>query len=164
MNVVFWVIFIGLCIKAGVILFSFFVSLFVNADGAKNLYLGLDLSKLYAYGIRHYTAVVSLLLFLAMLKAYIAYIVVMLFLKLDVSKPFTADVSSLISRISHVALGTGVLAILADGYTKWLLKKGFAVPVDWESSEFLFLAGIIFIIAQIFKRGMELQTENDLTV
>jgi hypothetical protein len=32
------------------------------------------------------------------------------------------------------------------------------------TGEFLFLAGIVFVIAQIFKRGIEIQTENELTV
>ncbi len=35
MNVILWIIFIGLCIKTGALLFSFFVSLFINAEGAK---------------------------------------------------------------------------------------------------------------------------------
>ncbi len=36
--------------------------------------------------------------------------------------------------------------------------------LDCGSSEFLFMAGIIFIIALIFKRGVEIQSENELTI
>jgi hypothetical protein len=31
-------------------------------------------------------------------------------------------------------------------------------------AEFLLLGGIIFMIAEVFKRGIEIQTENELTV
>lgn len=164
MNVVFWIVFIGLCIQTGAILISFIVSLFVNPEGAKNLYLGLNLSHLYSFDKRHYVSVVSLIIALTALKAYIAYLVVKIFLRFNFAKPFNATASSLISQISHVALGTGVVAFLATGYTKWLMKKGVAVPISWESSEFLFLAGIIFIIAQVFRKGIEIQSENELTV
>lgn len=163
-NVIFWIIFIGLCIKTGAILISFFVSLFINPDGAKNLHLGLNLFDLYTFDIWHYVFVVSLIILLTGLKAYIAYLVVKIFLKFNFSNPFNVNVTSLISKISHVALWTGILAIIANGYSEWLIKKGISISQNWGSGEFLFLAGIIFIIAQVFKKGIEIKTENELTV
>ncbi|HEX2534257.1 MAG TPA: DUF2975 domain-containing protein, partial [Chitinophagaceae bacterium] len=161
---VFWILFIGLCIQTGATLISFFVSLFINREGAADLYLGLNLSELYAFSTWHYVSLVSFLLVLPALKAFIAYLVVKIFMKFNAAQPFSAPLSALISRISHMALGVGVLSLIAQGYARWLAKKGIAVPVDWDSSEFLFLAGIIFIIAQVFKKGIALQTENELTV
>lgn len=164
MNIVFWIIFIGLCIQTGAILISFAVSLFVNSEGAGDLYNGLNLSELLAFDMGHYISVVSLLISITALKAYLAYLVVKIFLKFDFSQPFSRKVSLLISQISHVALAAGVLAMLAGSYTRWLMKKGVTIPLSWESNEFLFLAGIIFIIAQVFKKGIEIQSENELTV
>jgi len=164
MNIIFWILFIGLCIKTGAILISFLVSLFVNSEGARNLYLGLDLFNLYSYDKTQYGFVVSLLIFFTALKAYMAYLVVKIFLKFDLGKPFNSAVTQLVSRVSIVALEAGVLAILASGYTKRLSKQGLETFQDWGGNEFLFLAGIIFIIAQIFKKGAELQTESELTV
>ena len=45
LNVISWIVFLGLCIKAGAILYSYWVSMYLNDFGAKNLYLGLDLSQ-----------------------------------------------------------------------------------------------------------------------
>ena len=45
MNVLTWVVFIGLLIHAGAIIVSYFISI-INPEGAKNLYLGLDLFSL----------------------------------------------------------------------------------------------------------------------
>lgn len=164
MNVLFWIAFIGLCIKTGSILTSFIVSHFVNPEGAKDLYLGLNLFGLYSYDKSHYTFTVSLLLVLTGLKAYIAYLVVKFFLKFKLSKPFGNDLTDLFLQISYTALGTGVLAILASGYSKWVAKKGIPVPIDWSGNEILFFAGVIYLLALIYKKGTDLQMENDLTV
>ncbi|MFC6997987.1 DUF2975 domain-containing protein [Rufibacter roseus] len=164
MNVIFWIVFIGLCIKTGALVISFFVSLFVNPEGAKDIYLGLDLHSLLKASQNQYVSVMSLVIFLSGMKTYLAYLVVKIFSQFDYATPFNATNAALISKISHTALGTGIVGLVAESYSKVLLKSGIALPLHWESSEFLFLAGIIFIIAQVFKRGIELQTENELTV
>ena len=168
MNIISWIIFIGLCIKTGAILYSFFVSLFINPEGAKNLHLGLNLSDLYRFNIWHYDAIVILIIFLSGLKAYLFYLVIKIFLKINFVHPFSTGVSLLISRISYVALGIGILTLAGNSYCEWLIKKGVALPNLQEylgaGAEYLLLGGIIFMIAQVFKRGIEIQSENELTV
>ncbi len=167
MNIVFWVVFIGLLIKTGAFLFSFGATL-LNPQAAKNFYEGLDLSGLKAYSFRHYINLVSLLVFLSGLKAYMAYLVIMIFSTINFQHPFSAAIASRIANISYVALSTGFLTVVAVGYSKWLVKAGvrsFDVLRELGgSAEFIFLAGIIFMIAQVFKRGIELQSENELTI
>jgi hypothetical protein len=31
-------------------------------------------------------------------------------------------------------------------------------------NEFIFMAGVVFIMSQAFKRGVEIQSDNDLTI
>jgi hypothetical protein len=164
MNVLFWIAFIGLCIKTGAILISFIVSMFVNPEAARNLYLGLNLVDLYSFNIHYYVSVVSLLLALTGLKAFIAYLIVRFFMKFNLTKPFGNELTNLFLTISYVALGTGILAIIARGYSKWIMKKGADIPIDWSGNEILFFAGVIYILALVFKKGNDLQVENDLTV
>ncbi|MBW1298213.1 DUF2975 domain-containing protein [Aquimarina litoralis] len=159
-----WVIFIGLCIQLGAILLSGIISLFGNPEASNNLYLGLDLSELYAFSKKYYLYVLSLLITVTALKAYLFYLVIKIFMKIDFDQPFTKTIASIISSISYVALWAGLIAYLANDYCKWLLKKGAVFSLDWGNSEFLFMAGIIFIIAFIFKRGVQIQLENDLTI
>ncbi|RMA65771.1 DUF2975 domain-containing protein [Ulvibacter antarcticus] len=163
LKVISWIIFIGLLIQAGAILTSFTISLF-NPIAAQNLYLGLDLSELYNLSLWYYICSVSFYISFLIIQAYIAYLVIQVFAKLNLQQPFSEAISLLISKISHAALTAGLLAVIAQGYTKWLSKTGLNVIQDWGSSEFLFLAAIIFIIAQVFKRGIELQAENTLTI
>ena len=128
LNIISWIIFIGLCVKTGSILYSFFVNLYINPEGAKNLYMGLNLSDLYRFSIWYYATLVSLIIFLSGLKAYILYLVTKIFSKINFVHPFSTDVLLFISRISYVALGTGILTLVANIYCEWLTKKGIAFP------------------------------------
>ncbi len=164
MNILFWIVFIGLCIKTGALLISFFVSLFINPEGAQNLYLGLNLYDLYIFDLGKYIGVASMLIALMAMKAYLAFLVVKLFLKFDLNSPFNENTVSIISKISHYALSIAVVAIIADGYGDRIIKQGILLQIDWGAEEFLFFAGIIYIIALVFKKGVEIQNENELTI
>ncbi|MCU0349266.1 MAG: DUF2975 domain-containing protein [Flavobacterium sp.] len=164
MNILFWIAFIGLCIKTGALLTSFIVSLFINPEGANNLYLGLSLFELYSFSKSHYIFTTTLLIVLSSLKAYIAYYVVKIFMKFELSKPFNNNLTAIFLKISHIALVTAVLAIIAENYAKWIMKKGINIQIDWTGSEILLFAGVIYLFALVFRKGTELQMENDLTV
>jgi hypothetical protein len=168
LHIISWIIFIGLCIRTGAMLYSFFVSLFMNPAAAKNLYAGLNLSSLHAFNIGYYVTVVLAIIFVSGLKAYIFFLVIKIFLKINFVHPFSEDVSLLISKISYVALGTGIITLAANSYCDWIAKKGVSLP-DLQhylgaGVEHLLLGGAIFMIAQVFKRGIEIQSENELTV
>jgi len=164
MKVISWIIFIGLCIQTGAIIISFSISLFINPGAAQSLYMGLDLSKLYESNIGYFINIMSFIIVLSGLKAYLFYLVLKIFSKINLDHPFSPQTVSLVAKISHIALGIGIVAVLAQNYSKWLLNRGVLVEQNWEGTDFLFLAGIIFIIGLVFRRGMEIQHENELTI
>ena len=54
---------------------------------------------------------------------------------------------------------------MGAGFSKWLItQQRIVVNFDWSAQEFLLMAGVIFIIGLFYKRGIELQAENDLTI
>jgi hypothetical protein len=164
MNVLFWIVFVGLCIKTGSLLTSFVVSL-NNPEAVKNVYMGLNLSELLNYDKVDYILTMSLVVSISIMKAIIAYWVVRISMQFNLVKPFSEKVLAFINQISYMALFTGILAHLARNYTRGLMHhKNISIPIEWNEGEILFFAGIIFIIAQVFKKGLELQTENELTV
>ena len=65
-------------------------------------------------------------------------------------------------------LGVAILGTVAQGTNQELSKQGYPVENAYEQwdgySAFLMMAAVVFVIAQIFKKGLELQAENDLTV
>ena len=160
---IFWLVFIGLLIKAGALVFNFGWSTW-NPEGANNIYLGLDLFELRDTSIGQFAGVGSLLISVVSLQAYIAYLVIKITNIGDITRPFTQEVAHLISKISHMALTCGIISIIADQYCQRLVKNGFEIPITCGGKEFLFLAGVIFIISKVFQKGIELQTESDLTV
>ena len=165
MKVIFWVIFIGLCIEAGAKLTSFIVTLYANPEAASHLYMGLNLSELYDYNKGHFIGFSSFIIAIAIMKAYLAYLVVKMFLKLDFEHPFTSQTVTLVSKISNFALELGIVTLVANIYSQSLEKSGVPIPeIEWGTAEILFMAGIIFVISLIFKKGIEIQSENELTI
>jgi len=168
MKVLTWLVFLGLCIKTGALIISFFVSEFINPSASKNFYLGFDLSNLKQFSNGHYSAMVLLIIVLSALKALMFYHVIKFFLRLNLMNPFSPDVAFLIKKISYVAFAIGTLSMIAIQYSRWLSKNGvlFTGLMEFIDSgaAFLFFSGIIFIISLVFKKGIEIQTENELTV
>jgi hypothetical protein len=102
------------------------------------------------------------------LKAYIFYIIIKIFSKINYTHPFSTGVNRLISTISYVALGVGIIAMITNTYSDWLSTKGVALDNlgDYLTGgpEFLFMGIIIFFLSQVFRRGIEIQSENSLTI
>jgi hypothetical protein len=164
MKVLFWIIFIGLCIKTGAIIISVFVSLFVNDIASRDLYEGLDLSAVKAFSDLQYYQMVTLLITVNALKAYMAFLVVKIFQRFNLASPFNEMASKHLSLISFTALSTAVISFIANAQARWLLKRGVAIDLHWGYEELLFFAGVMYIIAHVFQKGNELQSENELTV
>lgn len=164
LNVVSWIIFVGLCIRTGAMIISFIVSLFINAQAAGDLYLGHDLSELKDYNKLHYIVMAVLIIVQSGLKAYLFSLVIKIISKINLSSPFSENNGRIIFKMSSISLQVGILSVLLKSYAQWLSKNHVSVSYMGESTEFLFLAGILFVIAYIFKRGIELQSENELTV
>ena len=163
LKIVSWVIFIGLCISTGSILISFIVSLF-NPGGTYNLYMGMDLSKLHEFSKWHYIVMLSLIIILSTLKAYLFFWVVKIISKINITHPFSTHIARIITKMSNIALQIGITAVITNIYAQSLIKKNVNLTYQGGNTEFLYLAGILFVIAVIFKKGIEMQNENELTI
>ena len=161
-HILSWIVFIGLCIKTGAILISYIVSI-GDPEAASNLYAGLDLSEYYNFSFRQYTFIVSYKVGLFVTEAYIAFLVTKLLSDLNLEKPFNIVVQKLMQNISYSIFNLWILAILHNAHVRFIAKR-HDFSMDLFSSDFIFLAGVIFIFAQIVKRGIEIQSENDLTI
>ena len=164
LKVVAWIIFIGLCIEAGSKAVSIIISQFVNHDGTRNLYMGMDLSALYASSELHFMIMALLLILLPALKAYLFFWVIRITSNLDIARPFSEYNAGLILRMSKISLQIGITAFITGSYAGWLETSEIKIPYERGNTEYFFLAGILFVIVQIFRRGIELQTENELTI
>ena len=167
LEVVAWIIFVGVCIETGALTVNFVYSLW-NPLVLKNLYNKLDLSDLYARRQYLFFLIYGFILSISLLKAFLFYVVIKLIGKLDLQNPFSEFVSLQINRISELTLSIGVISIIAKEVVKNISQKGYDVNQlneYWiDGAAFILMSAVLFIIATIFKRGIELQSENDLTV
>ncbi len=165
--IVAWVIFVGLCIEAGGLIVNFFFSLF-KPDFVQNLYQKLDLTEMYKDSKLAFFGIYSFILSISILKAFLFYIVIRLMHKMDLTKPFNTFVSNQILRISYYTLSVGLLSFIARQAAKNLKHYGFitdSLNQFWADSQaFILMGAVIYIIATIFKKGVDIQNENDLTV
>src|SRR5690606_27501207 len=106
LEVLSWIIFIGLCIDAGGLLVNTIIALFFNPNAVENFWAGGDyLSQLYHFDRGHFIAVVVILNIVAILKAILFYLILKLFTKgrLDISHPFNRELSNFILTFSYMA-------------------------------------------------------------
>ncbi|MFZ6666171.1 DUF2975 domain-containing protein [Peijinzhouia sedimentorum] len=167
LHIVAWVIFVGLSIEAGGLIVNFFFSLY-KPEFVQNLYQKLDLSQMYDSNQWAFFGIYSFILFIAFLKAYLFYIVIRLLSKLDLLKPFNTFVSEQIAKISYYTFTIGIFSFIAHQIAKNLQHYGYVTDnlnEFWADSQaFILMSAVIYIIATIFKKGVEIQIENDLTV
>jgi hypothetical protein len=166
-----WIIFIGVCIEAGGYIFNAFFTLMLNPAGASKFWQEVDLSGLYNYDRGYFTAFTLLMIIVAILKAVMFYLIVKILhdKKLNLAQPFNRDVGRFISHLSYLSFGIGLFSWWGVKHTIWFVKQGVSMP-DIQQLNFggadvwVFMGVILFVIFQIFKRGIEIQEENDLTV
>jgi hypothetical protein len=110
----------------------------------------------------------SFILSISILKAYLFYIVIRLMHKMDLTKPFNTFVSNQLLQISYYTLVIGLCSFIARQIAKSLMLHGFdteSINHFWADSQaFILMGAVVYIIATIFKKGVDIQNENDLTV
>jgi hypothetical protein len=166
-----WIIFVGVCIEAGGFIFNAFFTLVINAVDARHFWEDLDLSSLYRYDHVYFLIITSMMSIVAVMRAVLFYLIIKILhdKKLDITQPFSKDVQRFVLRISYLSFFIGVCSWWGAKYSAWMVKQGVTMP-DTEylrlggADVWLFMGVVLFIIGQIFKRGIEIQTENELTV
>lgn len=162
-----WVIFVGLCIEAGGLIVNFIMSLY-KPEFVQNLYQKLDLSAMYTRSKWVYFSMYSFILVISVLKAYLFYVVIVLLSKLDLSKPFSNFASEQITKISYYTFSIGIVSYIGRQTARNLQHRGFFIDnlnQFWADSQaFILMGAVIYVIATIFAKGVEIQNENELTV
>ena len=167
LHIVAWVIFVGLSIDVGALIVNFIFSVY-KPEFVHNLYQKSDMSKMYNLSKWAFFSIYSFILAIAILKAHLFYMVIKLISKLDLAKPFNSYAARQISNISYYTLSIGLISYLARQTANNLSHRGFETEnlnQFWADSQaYILMAAVIYVIATIFSKGVEIQNENDLTV
>lgn len=162
-----WIIFIGVCIEAGSFIFNAFFTLLINPSNANYF----DLSNLYEYDAGYFSVVLLIMSIVAVMRACLFYLIVKILRdkKLNISQPFNKEFGSFIFKVSYLDLGIGLFSYWGVKYTEWLVNQGVKMPdiqnLHLGGADVWLLMGVtLLVIAHIFKRGIEIQSENELTI
>jgi hypothetical protein len=165
--VICWMIFIGLLMDAGIIISNAVFALFINSKNAG--YMGLG--SVFKANESYFIILTTLMSIVAVLKALLFYLIVHFFhkKKLDFARPFNAELGKFISNISYLALGIGLFSYWGQNHSKGLRDQGLTLPEVQElkiggADVWIFMGVTLLVIAQIIKKGIEIQSENELTV
>jgi len=162
-----WIVFIGLCIQAGTVLFNVLYAVSYQPNAAQYFFL----DKLVEVAPSDFVVLMIHMLIVAVLKALLFYIVLKLFTekRFDLEKPFTFHLQKLLSNMAYIALGISLFAAWGTRY----LKQLTAMKIELPNNETLFMGGadvwlllgiILLVLSLVVKRGIEMQQENELTI
>ena len=171
LNIIAWIIFIGLAIDTGGYLTNTIWVLLGNTNIASNFWNYINLSDLYQYDLGFFICLTVLLTTISFLKAILFYQTVSIFhkKKFNLENPFNETIRDFIFNFAFIALAIGLFSYAGKSFYYWLINYGLKMP-NLESMKlggsdvWLFMGITLLIVAKIFKKGIELQSENDLTV
>ena len=163
LKLIAWIAFFGFIVGAGAYLIAYFVS-WVEPESAKNLPKGFGLSELYQYNFGYYSLMIFIIITLGIIKAVVWYMVAKIISKIELENPFTKEITRKLEFISYTLFSIFVLSMIGHIFINRMSYRITDMQENLKAGEFLFMAGLVFIISQIFKRGVELQSENELTV
>lgn len=165
-----WIIFTGLCIEAGGFIINAFFAL-VHPSAIPRLWKEVDLSGLFQSGHGYFFVVTLIMSIVAVMKVWLFFLIIknLQNKKLNITKPFNMEIRHLIFLLSYISLIIGLFCLSGGKYIEWLVLKGIRVPdIQYLGlggyDVWLFMAVILFVVGQVFKRGIEIQTENELTI
>jgi hypothetical protein len=171
LQVLSWIIFVGLCIEAGGFITNIFATLMLTPEGAAKFWKEADLTALYHHNQSHYVTLASLIIIATVLKALMFYFIVKVFhnKKLNLSKPFNEVVRQFVLIIAYLALGIGLFSFWGTKFIGQLVNQGVQLPAMLQlrlggADVWLFMGVTLLVIAFMFKKGVEIQNENDLTI
>ena len=143
------------------------VASFINPEWAKRTYdVDLTLFSIREHNIGYYVFAMCLTIAVFALKAIIWYVVFALLSKLKLQTPFSVEVEKKLERIAYLMLGVWIVGTIFWKTCLYYVSTdtGIRLAMNSSESEYLFMAAMIYIISQVFKRGIEIQEENQLTV
>lgn len=171
-NVFAWIFFVGTLVKFGIILISFIISLFnpefvvfkdidVFGEGTSPGTYFYEIRESHLWNYIFY--VISIILW-TLIKSYLAYLIIKLLAKINLIHPFSMEIANRVVKISYTLIFIWGLSFVVNFFDKWAALAIGLEPQFEVRGELLFIAGLVYLIGNIFKRGVEIQNENKLTI
>jgi Protein of unknown function (DUF2975) len=170
LRVIAWIGYVGsivIAVIAGI--FAIYSFIFPDADFNKNIFIS-DAKLPFRTLKNDYLGRLIFYYILSLIKIYFVIKIWKLakdaLTNININNPFSSKTSIIVEKIAYLMIIIGVLNFIIGQYVialEGLITNHFKYSFSPDLT-YLFGIGIIYLISQIFKRGVELQEENELTV
>lgn len=143
----FWVIFIIMIFKL-VLSLVYFITEFETTSIINNSPIIITLSKI----------------FLILCKTFLAYQAFQIVSRLNIEKPFNNDILQRIKKMIYWAISILLMSYTIDFSEFFFHINDNPKYLSTNTESFFIPLSIILIVYFLCKKGVELQTENDLTI
>ncbi len=174
LRVIAWIGYVGwLLIFGAVVIMSFFGLLSSSAEFTKLPVMNIDNLEITFQTMKekypnHFIVYVGLMIIETFLVLKIWEISKNILSNMNVQSPFSQEMARKIEKIAWLIFVCWLIEMAGNLYNKYfLITTNGGNELEFKLStgfSYLYMAGIIYLISQIFKRGVELQEENELTV
>ncbi len=167
MQAISWLAFIALCVQTGILFYAFVIQVHIDQSSMHDTYNNLDVYELFLNNTKGYYLLAVLVILGCFFKTLLLFQLTRIFSKVNFENPFKPILASIIIKMSYLSLTIGMLTYFEVRLSNVLSNKENAIAISefTESPKvFILFAGVLFIIAQVLKRGVEIQAENDLTI
>lgn len=166
-----WFIFIGLLINTGGFIWNTVFVLLFNGKGSADFWNDLNFQNLFEFNKNYFLFLCLLLISVSILKTWLFFTIenILNQKKLNFDKPFQLELYNFVLKIMRICFFIALVSIIATKFTKWLVSKSvvlneYEILADFGTANWLFISIILLVIAKIIKKGIDLQTEIDLTI
>lgn len=166
-----WILFLGVAFEAGTIIVNSVIMMVWGPAEPGKFYMLADLNALYRFDPGHFLAVAIIMIIVAVMKAILFYLILRLLhdKRLNMSLPFSEALGRFIFSMGYLSFAVGMFSLWGVKYTDQMMQRGVTMPPLQHlrisgGDVWMFMSVTLFVIGHIFKKGIEIQSENQLTV
>lgn len=163
LKVVFIFNLIGLAISL-ISMIWIFTSHYFDWEMPRKFYDSIDFTKIWREDKLAFTSICLGEIIGIIAKIMLIKVILKILKELDLKNPFKENLLKYLNDISKLAVVIGFIGIFLKFFIELKVNNALIISTQIGESYFLWLAAIIYIITQVFQKGYELQSENDLTI
>lgn len=158
-----WIGFITTTLYAGGSLFTLIMGVLYGGHMGEPSQVAI-MESIRQFSVWHYAIFGSYTVALFVLKASLLFYLIRFLSRMNPADPFNREIARILEKISYALVWATIIVLLHDIHGAWLSASVKPFPEFWGFDNYLFVTGLVYVIAKVFKRGVALQSEKDLIV
>ncbi|MCY0978796.1 DUF2975 domain-containing protein [Chryseobacterium wangxinyae] len=171
LTVFIWIYTFVLCIALAALIFTLMTTLLgIDIGTMKEMKITINLgsekiTNVQALGKIKMILILAYAIISGILELLLLTFVIKILRKFKQNQYFSIEIYFLISKIAKFALVIGCISLLAV-FINQLFSGSFIISMDVNNDNFKFFifAGIVYIIAEVYKKAVDIHSENELTI